>query len=41
MYIQEVHEKKLKKCSQKVQATLPNLTKFQLNQGKGHSFKNL
>lgn len=27
----------LKKCSQKVQATLPKLTKFQLNQGRGHS----
>lgn len=27
----------LKKCSQKGQATLPNLTKFQLNQGRRHS----
>lgn len=25
------------KCSQKVQATLPNLAKFQPNQGRGHS----
>lgn len=37
MYIQGSSRKKLKKCNQKVQATLLNLTKFQRNQGRGHS----
>lgn len=37
MYIQEFPWKKLKKYSQKVQATLPNLAKFQPNQSRGHS----
>ena len=37
MYIQGSPWKKLKKCSQKVQATFPNLAKFQPNQGRGHS----
>lgn len=37
MYIQGSSRKKLKKCNQNVQATLLNLTKFQQNQGRGHS----
>lgn len=37
MYIKWSPWKKLKKCNQKVQATLPNLAKFQPNQVWGHS----
>lgn len=37
MYIKGSPWQKLKKYSQKVQATLPNLAKFQPNQGRGHS----